>query len=97
WAADLAARQYWQIFAILATLAGLVGIGFGKNWLAWGVGILLIATPHILGAPHPTEFGGVVPPELSAHFASLSLSVGAIGWSFLGLFAGYLWAKQTPT
>jgi len=93
-AAPLEARKLWWIGTALASAVGLASIAFGKNWLHWGVGIALLALPHIVGAPHPDAFGGVVPPELQGQFVGLSLGVSAIGWAVLGLLAGYMWAKR---
>ncbi len=92
-AGELAQRQIWW----LATVAGtLVGIGL----IAWGntaakiAGAVLIAAPHLVGAPHPLEFEGVVPPELSALFAARVLAVGALGWAALGALAGHFWSRE---
>lgn len=94
WAADLHARQIWQVFTMVATALGLAGLAFGNNAVAWGIGLAMIAVPHVVGAPQPDEFGGVAPPELAAHFASVSLAVGLATWAGLGLIAGYFWQKS---
>jgi cobalt transporter subunit CbtA len=95
-AAELAQRQLWWLFTVAGTLAGIA-------LLAWGnpatkiVGAVMIATPHLLGAPHPDEFSGVVPPELSALFAARVLAIGALGWAALGALAGYFWSRETAS
>ena len=38
-------------------------------WLQIG-GVVLIALPHIVGAPHPHEFVSTAPAELAGHFAA---------------------------
>ena len=93
-AALLEQRQFWWLGTAAATIFGLASLAFGKNWLHWGAGIVLIALPHIIGAPHPHSFGGVVPPELQGEFVTLSLGVAAIGWAMLGLLAGFMWDRQ---
>jgi len=93
-AAPLHARQLWWMGTVIASMAGIAAIAFGKNWAVWGVGIALLALPHIIGAPHPAAFGGVVPPEMQGEFVGLSIGVSAIGWAMLGLIGGYAWAKQ---
>ena len=90
-AADLNIRQIWQISTMVATLAGIAAIGFGKNWLVWGAGIVAIALPHIIGAPGFDDYTGVTPPEMAAHFASVTLGLGVISWVVMGLIAGYFW------
>jgi len=93
-AGELSQRQIWW----LATVAGTV-IGIGL--IAWGntaakiAGAVLIAAPHLVGAPHPHSFEGVVPPELSALFAARVLVVGALGWAALGALAGHFWSRET--
>jgi len=55
----------------------------------------MIAAPHLVGAPHPEVFEGVVPPELSALFAARVLAVGAFGWAALGALAGHFWSRKS--
>ncbi len=93
-AAELPLRQTWWIGAVVAAIAGLSAIAFGKNWLHWGLGILLIALPHLIGFPKAGGYGGVVPPELAGEFVGMTLAISAIGWATLGLMAGYFWAKE---
>ncbi len=95
-AGELSHRQIWW----LATVAGtFIGIGL----IAWGntaakiAGAVLIAAPHLVGAPHPQVFEGVVPPELSALFAARVLVVGALGWAALGALAGHFWSREAAT
>jgi len=95
-AADLAARQVWWLATVIGTLAGLALITWGSPAVKVA-GALLIAAPHIWGAPHPHEFEGVVPPELSALFAARVLAVGALGWAVLGVLAGHFWSRETHT
>lgn len=92
--APLAARQLWWVGTVLASGAGIIAIAFGKNWAVWGVGIVLLALPHMIGAPMPEAYGGVVPPEMQGEFVGRSIGVSAIGWVLLGLIGGYAWARQ---
>ena len=94
-AAELVPRQIWWTSTILATGAGIGLIAFGKNWAFWGAGIILIALPHIIGAPHPDVFGGTIPPELESEFAGRTLGLGAVFWAILGLTTAYFWRKET--
>ena len=93
-AAPLEDRQIWWIGTAIASTAGLAAIAFGKNWAHWGAGIVLLAMPHVIGAPVTDVYGGVVPPEIQGEFVGLSIGVSAIGWAILGLLGGYAWAKQ---
>ena len=60
-----------------------------RSGAAWAVGgIVLIALPHLIGAPVPDRLGGAVPPELAAHFVSASLVAAAVFWCITGWLAG---------
>ena len=92
-AAELTARQGWWFLCVGATAAGLWVMAFrsGVAWMA--LGIVLIAAPHLIGAPHPAELGGNVPPELAAHFVAASLVTAAIFWVAVGWLSGTLWDR----
>jgi cobalt transporter subunit CbtA len=93
-AAEVGMRQVWWIACVLCTGAGLGLIAFGTNGIAVILGFILIALPHIVGAPHLDTYFGVAPPELSAHFVSLSLGAAAITWALLGFLAALLWVRS---
>lgn len=89
-AAELTARQTWWAMAAAATAGGLWLMVFGRaRWMA-PAGVVLMALPHLAGAPHPEEMGGDVPPELAARFAAASLVTAAVFWSMLGWLSGTL-------
>ena len=93
-AADLGLRVTWWIATVAASAIGLWLIAFGKNWSFWAIGIVLLAAPHLVGAPHPAEFTGPTPPELAAQFAGRALGVGLAAWAVLGLLAATLWTRD---
>jgi len=92
--ADLTQRQIWWLFTVAGTLGGIALLAWGD--LATKVaGAVIIAAPHLFGAPHPHEFVGVVPPELAALFAARVLAVGALTWAALGALAGHFWSRES--
>lgn len=93
-AAALVDRQIWWAATAAATAAGLWSVLRISSPIAIAGGLVLIALPHIVGAPHPTTLTNSVPTELSAHFASSSLVVHAISWVLVGSIAGYLWERD---
>jgi cobalt transporter subunit CbtA len=95
-AAELAQRQTWWLLTVAASAAGIGLIAWG-NMAMKIVGVALIAAPHLIGAPEPEAFAGVVPPELSGLFAVRVLAVGAVGWAALGAIAGHFWSREQPT
>ncbi|PSL17816.1 CbtA family protein [Shimia abyssi] len=92
-AAELAPRQVWWIATILFTAAGLALIAFGRSLVMHALGLVLILAPQFYGAPHLDTYFGIAPPELSAEFATISLGFAAIGWSVLGYFCAFFFAR----
>ena len=92
-AAELGARQTWWFFTVGATAIGIAGLLLAKSpWLQIG-GVVLIALPHIVGAPHPQEFVSTAPAELAGHFVATSLAVTAIFWAVLGYASGAFYER----
>ena len=59
-------------------------------------GVLVVAVPHLIGAPQPEQFGGSAPPELAGHFAAATIVCSAIFWAVLGWLTGGLWRRLAP-
>jgi cobalt transporter subunit CbtA len=89
-AGDLVHRQIWWAATALATAVGIWLLLKSETQWLW-VGLLLIAAPHIIGAPHAPAFASAVPAELSAQFTSASLAVHAVLWTLTGALTGYFW------
>lgn len=94
-AAELVARQGWWLLAASTTALGLWLMIFRNEWLFSILGIGLIALPHIIGAPHPDEMGGAVPPELAGEFAAASMVTAAIFWAMLGWLSGTFYQRYS--
>lgn len=94
-AAELVARQTWWLAAAASTALGLWLMIFPKDALFCAAGLIVIALPHAIGAPHPEEFGGLVPAELAAQFAAASIVTGAIFWVMLGWLSGTFYQRYT--
>lgn len=95
-AAPLAARQIWWTATVILTAAGIAFIAFGRGWWPVALGLGLVLLPHLAGAPHPEEFGGVVPPELQGLFVGRALAVNGAAWLVMGALAGLYWGRQRP-
>lgn len=93
-AADVGARQIWWFATVGATALALWLIAFGRSMMVWGIAVILLAAPHIVGAPHPDKFHGGVPPELGGLFAGNALGVGMAAWVILGLLAAHFWNSE---
>lgn len=91
---ELAARQIWWVGTVVCTASGLALLAYGRGIVAVVGGVLLLALPHVVGAPDLSSYSGVAPPELASAFSARSLGVGLIIWSVLGAFSGWLWSRQ---
>lgn len=92
-AADLFARQMWWVGTVIASGAALALFAFGRGVVPVMAGIVLLILPHAIGAPQLPEFGGIVPPELSAEFAVRSMVEAFGGFAVLGIAAAWLWNR----
>lgn len=95
--AALVDRQVWWVATALGTALAFAMIGYGRTlpWVA--LAVVLMAAPHVVGAPEPEGFSGVAPPELAASFAARSLGLGLAAWAVLGWLAGRFWdGKAAP-
>ncbi|TMJ35099.1 MAG: cobalt transporter, partial [Alphaproteobacteria bacterium] len=88
-AGDLLARQAWWVGTIVAT--GLAIWLFTQRNEMWAkvAAVILVALPHIIGAPMPPTHESGVPAVLSAQFAANTLAVAALMWLAIGGFLGF--------
>lgn len=94
-AADLTARQIWWWGTVLSTATGLALLGYGKGYIAMAAAVILLAAPHIIGAPLPDAYWGSAPPEVAALFSARVLGTALVVWAVLGWLAGRLWSQET--
>ena len=92
-AAELESRQVWWVGTVIATATGIGLLIESKTILLKFIAAVLIAVPHIIGAPHPHVFESNVPAELSAQFAVASLLTSVFFWMVLGAVSGYFYQK----
>ncbi|XXF08777.1 CbtA family protein [Pseudomonas sp. D2-3] len=88
-AADLLLRQYWWIGTAASTAAGLALLAFGSNWLLRIPGVMILALPHLIGAPQPEAHESLAPEALEHQFILASLLTNAVFWAALGLTAAW--------
>jgi cobalt transporter subunit CbtA len=87
-AGDLIARQIWWLATLSAPGLGLYLIAFRKEGWAIMTAAVLIALPHVFGAPAAATHETAVPAGLAAAFASNAIAANAVMWAFIGLFLG---------
>ena len=87
-AGDLVSRQIWWVGTIAATGIGLYLIAIRREFKFIALAIILIALPHLIGAPQPLSHETTVPAGLAAAFVSNTVAAAADFWSLIGLFLG---------
>lgn len=86
--ADLVLRQVWWVATIADTGAALYLIATRRELIWLAAAVVLIALPHIIGAPQPLTHETAVPAGLAASFAANTIAASAVLWSLIGLFLG---------
>lgn len=92
--AALTDRQLWWAATVVCSAAGLAMLGYGRSLLWVALAAVLLAVPHVIGAPEPEVFSGTAPPEVAAAFAARSLGAGLAVWALLGWLAATVWRRQ---
>lgn len=92
-AADLELRQYWWIGTATATAVGLALLVFARHWAVKVVGAVLLAVPHVIGAPQPEVHSSLAPEALEHQFIWASLITNALFWSAMGLLSAWLYRR----
>ena len=90
-AADLTSRQIWWFATAAATASGLWLMFRTSGASRLAAGIALIAAPHLIGAPFPSEYASTAPAELAGRFTAASLAVHAVLWALVGATSAYFW------
>lgn len=83
--APLAARQAWWVLTVSSTCAGLALIAFRRQTHLLAAGAILIALPHVVGAPATPDVSSPVPENLAATFTMASLFANAALWITIGI------------
>jgi cobalt transporter subunit CbtA len=86
--ADLVSRQVWWTATIAATGIAIFLIATRRELIWLAAAVVLIALPHIIGAPQPLTHETAVPAGLAASFAANTIAASAVLWSLIGLFLG---------
>jgi len=87
-AGDLVSRQVWWVATITASGIGIFLIATRRELIWLAAAVVLIALPHIIGAPQPLTHETAVPAGLAASFAASTIAASAVLWCLIGLFLG---------
>lgn len=91
--AGLGERQIWWLLTAIVTASGLWLIAFKPAKYLKLSGAVLIALPHLFGAPQPEVHGGLAPEELRNAFIYTSVITNAIFWIVLGVVSAYFFDR----
>lgn len=89
-AGALLPRQVWWLGTVAMTASGLWLLILTKRRGLRALGVLALAAPHLIGAPHADISGGPVPPELIDEFIAASLLTTGVFWLALGGATGFV-------
>jgi|SoiMethySBSTD1v2_1073268.scaffolds.fasta_scaffold00066_52 cobalt transporter subunit CbtA len=87
-AAPLLDRQLWWIGTVIATAGGLFAAARLRNVYGYAIAVVLIALPHVVGAPQPEAAGGFAPEELEHKFVLIAIATSLVFWLALGVLTG---------
>ena len=91
-AAELIHRQAWWLGTVAATAAGLAVLVFARAWTIRVAGVVVVALPHLIGAPHIAGDSGV-PSDLVTAFIVASLATTGLFWLALGGISGAVYRR----
>jgi len=83
-AAALQDRQAWWLMTATLSAVGIALLGLARGWPWKAVAVVLIAIPHLIGAPHPDTHTTLAPPELLQTFIVATAIANAVFWVVLG-------------
>ena len=92
-AAALLDRQLWWLFAVACSGGGVGLLLLAPGRAAKVGGALLLALPHLAGAPHPEVAGGLAPRALGERFFVATALTNALFWLLLGLAASLAFGR----
>lgn len=83
-AAALQDRQAWWLVTVALSVIGVALIGLTRGWLWKAAAVVLIAIPHLIGAPHPETYHTLAPADLVQEFINATAIANAVFWVALG-------------
>ena len=83
-AAALESRQAWWLVTVTLSAIGVALIGLTRGWRWKAAAVVLIAVPHLIGAPHPEIGHSPAPAELVRTFIVATAIANAVFWVVLG-------------
>jgi len=92
---DIEARQLWWLMTVFDTALGLWLLMFSKTKLNQLLGLVLLISPHAIGAPHPEVIGSVANAEIEPYFMIVTAFANALLCMVLGGLMGLMAQKKS--
>lgn len=92
-AANLHDRQVWWLCTAFSTALALALLFLQTRWSLRLVALVLLALPHVLGAPHPLTEQSLAPATLQESFVQATHAVNGLFWVLLGLASIFLYQR----
>ena len=77
-------RQAWWLVTVTLSATGIALLGLARGWPWKAAAVVLIALPHLIGAPYPEAHSTLAPPELLQTFIVATATANAVFWVALG-------------
>jgi cobalt transporter subunit CbtA len=90
---DLMERQVWWLATVVLSAVGIYLIAIRPEWVSRALGAVLIAAPHVYGAPQPADMSSDVPAFLAAEFTTAALATTLFFWLLLGGLLGFFLSR----
>jgi len=92
-AAPLLARQLWWVATAGMTAGALALLVFTRGALTTVAAVILLALPHLYGAPLPDSDATAAPPALARQFVVTATVASFLFWAALGAATGYFYSR----
>lgn len=92
-AAEVGPRQLWWLATAALTACGLAVLALAPLRVK-ALGLVLLAAPHGIGAPHPPPGAEeILPAALAGQYAAAVISVNGAFWAVLGAASGWIYRR----
>jgi cobalt transporter subunit CbtA len=92
-AGPLLLRQLWWVTTAGITAGALALLAFTKGKLTAAAAVILLALPHLYGAPLPDSDAAAAPAALARQFVVTATVANFLFWAALGVAAGYFYSR----
>jgi cobalt transporter subunit CbtA len=87
--AELGPRQIWWVTTVVSASAAIALLVYARSAWVVAAALVLLAAPHIVGAPQPPSYETPIPEGLHQSFIVAVVLTTLVFWVLLGGLAGY--------